>query len=153
MGFGIPAAIGAKIGCPQRAVCLFCGDGGFQMTVQELGTIMEYGIGVKIVILNNNYLGNVKQWQKLFFGARYSQTPLLNPDFVALAKAYGINAEDVSSRDLLDDAIARMAAADAPYILNVNIDPEDMVFPMICPGHAIDDIMLNEHESLDITQL
>ena len=153
MGFGIPAAIGAKIGCPQRSVCLFCGDGGFQMTVQELGTIMEYKIPVKIVILNNNFLGNVRQWQKLFFNSRYSQTPLLNPDFAMIAKAYGIKAEDVESRDQLDDAIKKMVDSPDPYILNVNVDPEDMVFPMICPGHAIDDIMLNEKERLDILQL
>lgn len=153
MGFGIPAAIGAKIGCPQRTVCLFCGDGGFQMTEQELGTIMEYGVGVKIVILNNNYLGNVRQWQKLFFNARYSQTPLLNPDFIMLAQAYGIKGENVDNRETLDEAIKRFTATDEPYILNVNIDPEDMVFPMITPGSAIDEIMLNETEQLDTLQL
>lgn len=153
MGFGIPAAMGAKIGCPDREVCLFCGDGGFQMTLQELGTIMEYGIAVKIVILNNNYLGNVRQWQKLFFRGRYSQTPLLNPDFIALAKAYGIKGEDVENRSQLDEAIKRMVESPEPFILNVNVDPEDMVFPMICPGHPIDDIMLNEKEHLDLVQL
>lgn len=151
MGFGLPAAIGAKFGRPDRTVCLFCGDGGFQMTEQELGTIMEYNIGVKIIILNNNFLGNVKQWQKLFFQSRYSQTPLLNPDFIALAKAYGIEGEDVASRDQLDKAVERMFGTEKSYVLNVNINPEDMVFPMVCPGDPIDKIMLNENENLDLS--
>lgn len=150
MGFGLPAAIGAKLGRPERPVVLFCGDGGFQMTEQELGTIMEYDLNIKIVILNNNYLGNVKQWQKLFFKARYSQTPLVNPDFVTIAKAYGIEGEDVSEREQLTEAVNRMLASDKSYLLNVNIDPEDMVFPMICPGDPIDKILLNESELLDL---
>ena len=150
MGFGLPAAIGAKFGRPQRPVCLFCGDGGFQMTEQELGTILEYGLNIKIVILNNNYLGNVKQWQKLFFKARYSQTPLVNPDFVTLAKAYGIEGEDVADSNSLDGAIERMLKSEHTYLLNVNIDSEDMIFPMICPGDPIDKIMLNETEYLDL---
>lgn len=150
MGFGLPAAIGAKFGRPDRPVCLFCGDGGFQMTEQELGTIMEYGLNVKIVILNNNYLGNVKQWQKLFFKARYSQTPLINPDFVGIAKAYGIEGEDVEKAEDLEGAITRMKNSERSYLLNVNIDSEDMVFPMICPGDPIDKIMLNESDLLDL---
>ena len=153
MGFGIPAAIGAKIGCPQRPVCLFCGDGGFQMTLQELGTIMEYNVAVKIIILNNNFLGNVRQWQQLFFGKRYSQTPLLNPDFISIAKAYGIQGEDVSDREELQGAVERMVSYPGPYVLNVNIDPENNVFPMIFPGSSIDEIMLNETEKLDVLQL
>lgn len=153
MGFGLPAAIGAKLGRPERPVCLFCGDGGFQMTEQELGTILEYNLDIKIIILNNNYLGNVKQWQKLFFNARYSQTPLVNPDFVTLAKAYGIKGEDVESRSELKGAIDRMFASPHSYLLNVNIDSEDMVFPMICPGDPIDKIMLGENEWLDLNIL
>ncbi|MCH5222897.1 MAG: biosynthetic-type acetolactate synthase large subunit [Muribaculaceae bacterium] len=153
MGFGLPASIGAKIGCPQREVCLFCGDGGFQMTMQELGTIMEEGVAVKIVILNNNFLGNVRQWQQLFFGARYSQTPLLNPDFQKIAAAYGIKGEDVEKREELDEAIKRLKDSATPYLLNINIDPYDMVFPMIYPGEAIDNIKLNETETLDVLQL
>ena len=153
MGFGLPAAVGAKIGRPERPVCLFCGDGGFQMTQQELGTILEYQVAVKIVILNNNFLGNVRQWQKLFFGGRYSQTPLINPDFIALAKAYGIEGEDVATGDELDAAVSRMVASDKAYVLNVNIDPEDNVFPMICPGDPIDKIMLNENDLLDLNIL
>lgn len=150
MGFGLPAAIGAKFGRPERPVCLFCGDGGFQMTEQELGTILEYGLKIKIVILNNNYLGNVKQWQKLFFNKRYSQTPLVNPDFVTLAKAYGIEAENVEDSTQLEGAITRMMKSENSYLLNVNIDPEYMVFPMICPGDPNDKIMLNETDLLDL---
>lgn len=153
MGFGLPAAIGAKIGTPARTVCMFCGDGGFQMTIQELGTIMEYGVAVKIIILNNNFLGNVRQWQHLFFNGRYSQTPMLNPDFVGIAAAYGIKGENVGKREMLEEAIERMLTTDEAYLLNVNIDPDDMVFPMISPGAPIDDIMLNENERLDIIQL
>ncbi len=143
MGFCLPAAIGAKLACPGRKVIALMGDGGFQMTMQELGTIMENGIGVKIVIMNNNFLGNVRQWQELFFNSRFSATPMLNPDFVAIAAAYGIDGESVVSRDELDGAIDRMLATDRPYLLNVNIESTDMVFPMVAPGAAIDDIMLN----------
>lgn len=153
MGFGIPAAIGAKIGRPERAVCLFCGDGGFQMTIQELGTIMEYNINVKIVILNNNYLGNVRQWQQLFFGSRYSQTPLLNPDFIKITEAYGIKGEDVSAREELDEAVERMIKHKGPYVLNVCIDPTNNIFPMIYPGSSIDEIMLSQTEKLNILEL
>lgn len=143
MGFGLPAAIGAKMGAPHRPVFLFTGDGGIQMTIQELGTIMQYATPVKIIILNNNFLGNVRQWQALFFNGRFSATPLLNPDFTALAAAYGIPGEDVASRADLDGAIERMTAADGPYLLNVNIRPEDMVFPMTPVGKPVDYIMLN----------
>lgn len=145
MGFGLPAAIGAKMGAPDRPVCLFTGDGGLQMTIQELGTIMQYGTDVKIILLNNNFLGNVRQWQALFFNNRFSQTPLLNPDFVTLAKSYGIPAEDVPTRAHLDDAIHRMIHHQGSYLLNVNIDPADMVFPMTPVGQAVDYIML-DHE-------
>lgn len=146
MGFGLPAAIGAKMGCPDRTVILFAGDGGFQMTIQELGTIMEYGTAVKIVLLNNNFLGNVRQWQQLFFNGRFSQTPLINPDFVAVANAYGIPAEDVSGRESLASAVDRMITHDGPYLLNVNIDPEDMIFPMIPLGAPVDRMMINPDE-------
>lgn len=149
MGFGIPAAIGAKMGRPDRDVCLFCGDGGFQMTCQELGTIMEYDVNVKIVIMNNRYLGNVRQWQEMFFNGRYSQTPLLNPDFVTLAKAYGIAAENVEKRTDLAAAIERMKSHNGAYILNVSIDPDDNVFPMIPIGAAVDEILLDKDHPLD----
>lgn len=146
MGFGLPAAIGAKIAVPERDVVLFVGDGGLQMTVQELGMIMEYGIKVKIVLLNNNFLGNVRQWQHLFFNSRYSATPMVNPDFKMIASAYGIKAEDVSHRDGLDAAVKRMKDHDGAYILNVNIDETDMVFPMTPGGCGVDEILLNATE-------
>lgn len=146
MGFGLPAAIGAKMGAPERTVCLFCGDGGIQMTIQELGTIMQYGTAVKIIILNNNFLGNVRQWQDLFFDKRFSQTPMLNPDFVAIAHAYNIKAENVEYRRDADAAIRRMMEHDGPYLLNVNIREEDMVMPMTPAGDNVDHIMLNPGE-------
>lgn len=150
MGFGLPAAIGAKMGAPERTVCFFTGDGGLQMTIQELGTILEYGVAVKIILLNNNFLGNVRQWQELFFNSRFSQTPMVNPDFVAIANAYGIAAENVETREQLDDAIARMLNHKGAYMLNVNIDPTDMIFPMTPAGAAVDDIMLNANEKFQI---
>lgn len=146
MGFGLPAAIGAKIGRPDSPVFVFMGDGGFQMTMQELGTVMEFGIPVKIIILNNNFLGNVRQWQSLFFRDRFVATPMLNPDFAAIAAAYGIKGEDVDHTSQLEGAVERMIASDSAYLLNVNIEAEDMVFPMVAPGSAIDDIMLNRNE-------
>ena len=146
MGFGLPASIGAKMGAPERTVCFFTGDGGLQMTIQELGTIMEYGTDVKIILLNNNFLGNVRQWQELFFNSRFSQTPMVNPDFVAIAKAYNIAAENVETREQLDDAITRMLNHKGAYLLNVNIDHTDMIFPMTPAGAAVDDIMLNPNE-------
>lgn len=143
MGFCLPAAIGAKLADPGREVLAYMGDGGFQMTMQELGTILEYRVGVKIILLNNNYLGNVRQWQAMFYNNRFSATPMVNPDFIAIAAAYGIPAENVSCRAELDGAIARMSAHDGAYMLNVNIDPTDMVFPMVTPGSAIDNILIN----------
>ncbi len=145
MGFSLPAAIGAKIGAPDRVVCCFSGDGGLQMTIQELGTIMEYGIDIKIILLNNNFLGNVRQWQELFFEGRFSNTPMLNPDFVTLASAYGIPAARVEHRSELDQAIARMLDTPGPYLIDVNIDETDMVFPMTPAGAAVDHIMLTRN--------
>ena len=146
MGFGLPAAIGAKIGNPDRTVCFFTGDGGIQMTVQELGTIMQYGIDVKIIILNNNFLGMVRQWQALFFDHRYSETPMLNPDFTMIAAAYGIDGERVATREELDDAIERMLSHRGSYLLDVQIDPDGMVFPMTPAGACVTNIMLNATE-------
>lgn len=146
MGYGLPAAIGAKIGVPGRDVVLFVGDGGLQMTIEEFGMIMEYGVDVKIVLLNNNYLGNVRQWQHLFLNGRYSSTPMVNPDFKMLAAAYGIPAKDVADADSLDEAIAEMHSHDGAYLLNINIDETDMVFPMTPGGNGVDEILLNESE-------
>lgn len=142
MGFGLPASIGAAVGAPSRTVFYMGGDGGFQMTMQELGTIMQYNIPVKMIVFNNSFLGNVRQWQQLFFNGRFSQTPLLNPDFKTIAGAYGIPAEDISRRDQLEGAVERMLAHDGPYLLNVAIDPTDMVFPMTPVGKPVDYIML-----------
>lgn len=141
MGFGIPAAIGAKIGAPDRQVCLFCGDGGFQMTIQELGTIMQEGTGVKMIILNNDFLGMVRQWQELFFDERYSFTTMKNPDFVGIAKAYAIDGAVVSDRADLKDAIANMLKDDKPYLLVVNVEAKGMVYPMIPAGTCVTNIL------------
>lgn len=146
MGFGLPAAIGAKIGRPDRQVCLFVGDGGLQMTIQELGTILEYKVPVKIILLNNNFLGMVRQWQELFFEKHYSETPMVNPDYVTLCKSYGIKAEDVVDRKDLDAAVHRMLDSDECYLLNVCIKPYNMVFPMTPAGSNVDNIMLNATE-------
>ena len=146
MGFGLPAAIGAKMAAPDRTVCFFTGDGGLQMTIQELGTILEYKTDVKIILLNNNFLGNVRQWQEMFFNRRFSQTPLVNPDFVAIAKAYGIEAENVDSREQLDAAIERMVSHKGAYLLNVNIEEDDKIFPMTPPGASVDTILLTPDE-------
>lgn len=142
MGFGIPAAIGAKIAAPKRTVCLFCGDGGFQMTMQELGTIIQEKTGVKMILLNNNYLGMVRQQQELFFSRRYSSTPMLNPDFCAVAKAYGIATSHVTKRDELSDAVKDMLKDDKPYLLVVEIDEKGLVLPMVPPGKGNDEIII-----------
>ena len=146
MGFGLPAAIGAKIAAPERTVCLFVGDGGIQMTMQEFGTIMQEQIGVKVVLLNNNWLGNVRQWQEMFFGQRYSQTRMLNPDYAMIARAYGIRCVTVERREELDAALEAMFADDAPFILDVHVLEEGMVMPMVPPGKGIHQIMITESE-------
>lgn len=144
MGFGIPAAMGAKIGAPERTVCMFSGDGGFQMTMQELGTIMQEKIGVKMIILNNHFLGMVRQWQEMFFEERYSFTEMQNPDFIAIAKAYRIDGREVLEREDLDDAIADMLKDDKPYLLVVSVEKKGMVYPMMPAGAGVTDITLGE---------
>jgi acetolactate synthase-1/2/3 large subunit len=146
MGFGLPAAIGAKIACPERPVCLFVGDGGIQMTIQEFGTIMQERIGVKIFLLNNNWLGNVRQWQELFFGERYSQTRMLNPDYKMIAEAYGIRCLTVDKREELEDAIKESLSDDAPVLVDIHVMEDNNVMPMIPPGKGINQIMLTENE-------
>jgi acetolactate synthase-1/2/3 large subunit len=142
MGFGLPASMGAKLGRPDREVILMCGDGGFQMTMQELGTISQYQIGVKIIILNNNYLGMVRQWQQLFFDKRYSFTKLQNPDFVKLAGAFSIPARKVTVRGELTAAISEMIDHEGPYLLEVVVEKEDNVFPMVPAGASVSKIIL-----------
>lgn len=146
MGFGLPAAIGAKIAEPARTVCLFVGDGGIQMTMQEFGTIMQEQIGVKVVLLNNNWLGNVRQWQEMFFGRRYSQTRMINPDYAMIARAYGIRCVTVERREELEAGLEAMFADDAPFILDVHVLEEGMVMPMVPPGKGINQIMITESE-------
>jgi acetolactate synthase-1/2/3 large subunit len=142
MGFGLPASIGAKIGAPDRTVISVIGDGGFQMTIQELGTIFQSEVAVKIVLLNNNFLGMVRQWQQLFFDKRYSQTELINPDFIAIAKAYCIAGQKVTERADLDAAIDTMLKHNGPYLLEVKIEKEDNVFPMVPTGASVAEIRL-----------
>ncbi len=142
MGFGLPAAIGAKLAKPDREVILFVGDGGFQMTIQELGTIFRYKIPVKIVILNNNYLGMVRQWQEMFFEKRYSSTPMENPDFQTIAKGYKIESRLVGKRDDLGNAVKEMLRHNGAFILEVSVENKGMVFPMIPSGAAVTDILL-----------
>jgi len=144
MGFGLPAAMGAKIGAPERTVCMYSGDGGFQMTIQELGTIMQEQIGVKMIILNNHFLGMVRQWQEMFFDERYSFTEMQNPDFIAIAKAYRIPGAEVHVREELDEAIADMLKDDQPYLLVVNVEKKGMVYPMIPSGGSVTNILLGE---------
>lgn len=143
MGFGIPAAIGAKIAAPERTVCLFCGDGGFQMTMQELGTIMQENIGIKMIIMNNNFLGMVRQWQELFYNERYSSTPLVNPDFTTIASAYGIKSRLVNEREELDGAIGEMLSDDKSFLLIVNVDMKELIYPMIPAGGSVTNILIN----------
>ena len=144
MGFGIPAAVGAKVGAPDRTVCLFCGDGGFQMTIQELGTIMQEKLGIKIILLNNDFLGMVRQWQEMFFDERYSFTEIDNPDFIAIAKAYNIDGTLVTKREDLDAAIRDMLKDDKPYLLVVNVEKKGMVYPMIPAGASVTDVLLGD---------
>ena len=143
MGYGLPAAMGATYGAPDRTVCCFMGDGGLQMVIQEFGTIMEYHIPVKMILLNNNFLGNVRQWQDMFFGHKRSFTPMTNPDFGKVAEAYGIPFRRVEKREELADAINEMLNTDGPFLLETIIQPDANVEPMTAPGKAIDEMMLN----------
>ena len=142
MGFGLPAAIGATFGAPERTVCMFVGDGGLQMTIQELGTIMEQKSPVKIILLNNNYLGNVRQWQYMFFNKRYSFTPMMNPDYERIASAYGIPSRTVTDRAQLDEAIREMLDAPGAFLLQCAVKEEDNVLPMIPLGASVDEMIL-----------
>ncbi|MCY4254138.1 MAG: biosynthetic-type acetolactate synthase large subunit [Flavobacteriaceae bacterium] len=142
MGFALPAAMGAKMGAPDRQVIAIIGDGGFQMTIQELGTIFQTDIGVKIVILNNNFLGMVRQWQQLFFDKRYASTELINPDFVTIAKGYHIKSKQVNKREELDKSISEMLNHEGPYLLEVIVQQEENVFPMVPSGACVSSVRL-----------
>ena len=146
MGFGLPAAIGAKFGAPERTVCFFTGDGGLQMTLQELGTIMQENLDVKIILLNNNFLGMVRQWQELFFHERYSFTEMVNPDFVSIAKAYGIAAREVQKREELDEAIQEMVNHKGAYLLVADVERFEMVYPMVPAGATVTNIIMGDQK-------
>ena len=142
MGFALPAAIGAKMACPVREVVAVIGDGGYQMTIQELGTIFQTKAAVKIVVLNNEFLGMVRQWQQLFFDKRYASTEMTNPDFVTIAKGYHIEAKRVTKREDLAAAVEDMMRSKAAYFLEVCVEKEDNVFPMIPSGVSVSEIRL-----------
>lgn len=142
MGFGLPAAVGATFGRPDRTVCVFMGDGGLQMNLQELGTIMEQKAPVKMILLNNNFLGNVRQWQAMFFNRRYSFTPMLNPDYMQIAAAYGIPSRRVMQREELREAIREMLATDGPFLLEACVVEEGNVLPMTPPGGSVNQMLL-----------
>ena len=144
MGYGLPASLGAQLGVPDRRVVAFIGDGGFQMTIQELGTIVQNKLPVKIILLNNNFLGMVRQWQELFFEKRYSFTELQNPNFVMIANGFGMAANKVSKRDDLESEIQKMIDHDGPYLLEVVVEKEDNVFPMVPAGSSVSEILLGK---------
>ena len=143
MGFALPAAIGAKMACPEREVVAVIGDGGYQMTIQELGTVFQTKAAVKIVVLNNDFLGMVRQWQQLFFEKRYASTEMVNPDFVKIAEGYYLKAKRVTKREDLADAVEEMIKSDEPYFLEVVVEKEDNVFPMIPTGSSVSEIRLS----------
>ncbi|MDR2449944.1 MAG: biosynthetic-type acetolactate synthase large subunit [Prevotellaceae bacterium] len=141
MGFGLPASIGAKIGAPGRTVCLFVGDGGLQMTLQELGTIMQEKLDIKIILLNNNYLGMVRQWQELFFHKRYSCTNMENPDFIPIAKAFRIGAREIWKREELEHAIKEMLDYEGTFLLVAHVEENGKVYPMVPAGGSITEML------------
>lgn len=142
MGYGLPAAFGAKWAQPDKTVVVFIGDGGFQMTIQELGLCAQWNVGVKIILLDNNFLGMVRQWQQLFFDRRYSSVELQNPDFVTIAAGFGVKGKTISRPEELDDAVDEMLAHDGPYLLHVRVAKEENVFPMVPASAAVDEIIL-----------
>lgn len=144
MGFGLPAAFGAKLAQPEREVVAFIGDGGFQMTIQELGMCAQWKVGVKIVLLDNNYLGMVRQWQQLFFDRRYSSVALKNPNFIKIAEGFGVAGRHIDKPEELQDAVAEMLAHQGPYLLHVSVESEENIFPMVPSGAAVDEIILEK---------
>ncbi|MBP8959425.1 MAG: biosynthetic-type acetolactate synthase large subunit [Bacteroidales bacterium] len=144
MGFGLPASIGAKIGKPDKQVIAFLGDGGFQMTIQELGTILHYKIPVKLIILNNFFLGMVRQWQDMFFNKRYASTELVNPDFIKVAEGYNISGKRVSTREELIPAINTMLNCEGAYLLEVMVEKEGTVLPMVEPGDSVSEVKITK---------
>jgi acetolactate synthase-1/2/3 large subunit len=146
MGYGLPAAFGAKYADPSRETIAFIGDGGFQMTLQELGLCAQWHVGVKIVLLDNNFLGMVRQWQQLFHERRYSSVELQNPDFVTIAKGFGVAGETIRDPQDIVPAVSRMLAHDGPYLLHVHVAKEDNVFPMVPSGKGINEVILSSED-------
>ncbi|MGA9325156.1 MAG: thiamine pyrophosphate-dependent enzyme, partial [Salegentibacter sp.] len=142
MGFALPAAIGAKMGSPKRDVVAIIGDGGYQMTIQELGTIFQTRVPVKIVVLNNGFLGMVRQWQQMFFDKRYASTEMVNPDFVTIAKGYHLKTKRVTERAELESAVREMMESEEAFFLEVKVEQEENVFPMIPTGASVSEILL-----------
>jgi acetolactate synthase-1/2/3 large subunit len=150
MGFALPAAIGAKLGAPEKEVIAIIGDGGFQMTIQELGTILQCGAAVKIVILNNNFLGMVRQWQQLFFDKRYSFTDIKNPNFLKIAEGYGIKGHKVTAREELQEGLNTLVNNRESYLLEVIVEQEENVFPMVPTGASVSEIILSERHGANV---
>ena len=142
MGFALPASIGAKMGAPDREVIAIMGDGGLQMNIQELGTVLQTGVPVKVIVLNNQFLGMVRQWQELFFESRYASTVMTNPDFIKIADGYGMKTRRVTERADLEPALKELVASDRSYFLEVVVEMEENVFPMIPSGSSVSDIRL-----------
>lgn len=141
MGFELPAALGAKVGCPDTTVWCIAGDGGFQMTIQELATVVQEKVAIKIAIINNGYLGMVRQWQELFYGRRYVATPLSGPDFVKIAEAYGIPGLRVRRKAEVVPAIVRAMEEQGPFLIDFMVEPEENVYPMVTPGAALTEVL------------
>ena len=141
MGFGLPAAVGSKVGNPHKQVIAILGDGGFQMNIQELGTIMQSDVDVKIVLLNNSFLGMVRQWQELFFDKRYAFTHLANPDFQKVAQAYRIPSAKIERTSEIDEQVRKMLSSKGAYFLEVVVKEDENVFPMIPAGATLDDMI------------
>jgi len=150
MGFELPAAMGAKVGCPDDTVWCIAGDGGFQMTIQELGTIAQENLAVKIAILNNGFLGMVRQWQELFYQRRYVATPLSGPDFIKIAEAYGIAAMKVTDKLMVTQAIERAMAHQGSFLIDFQVEPEENVYPMVPPGASLAEILEQPREEVRI---
>jgi acetolactate synthase-1/2/3 large subunit len=144
MGFELPAAVGAKVACPEETVWCIAGDGGFQMTIQELATVVQENLAVKIAIINNRFLGMVRQWQQLFYQRRYVATSLSGPDFVKVAEAYGIAAIKVTDRLQVMPAVERAMEHNGPFLIDFVVEPEENVYPMVPPGAALAEI-IEEH--------
>ena len=150
MGFGLPAAIGAKTGQPEKTVWAIDGDGGFQMTIQELATAVQDKIAVKIAILNNGYLGMVRQWQALFYDRRYVATPLSGPDFVKVAEAYGLPGIRVTKKSQVLPAIKRAMKHDGPFLIDFGVEPEENVYPMVAPGSTLAEILDDPTKKIEV---